>query len=141
MQWGTLSGEEFSHAVRSADVEIAHWGRKVFSVPSGKAGKRFVRAITTLLSSYAQATAMESVAMDAVMVASTLLLQKKNTNSDSKEHAKGLERRPIAWCAGDINGLMTGGRTIQGQLNQFVSMKSAKEKENMSPILSQNRSC
>ena len=85
MAMGTLSGDEFSHAVRPAYVEVAHWGRNVFMVPSGKAGKRFVRAITTLLSSYAQATAMESVAMDAVMVASTLLLQ--------KPHAKGFERR------------------------------------------------
>ena len=105
----------------------------MFLVPSGKAGKQFVREITNLLSAYAQSSAKEPVAMEAVMVASTIILQKPHSKSDCKEHAKALERRLKAWTGGDIDGLMREGRTIQDQLNQFILSNVTRRKHLMSP--------
>ena len=102
--------------------------KNVFLVPSGKAGKQFVREITTLLLAYAQRSAMESVAMETLMVASTLLLQKPHSKADSKEHVRALERRMQAWKEGDIEGPLREGRTIQDQLRQFISVKNHTEK-------------
>ena len=100
----------------------------MFLVPSGKAGKQFVQEIINFLSAYTQRSAKESVAMEAVMVASTTLLQKPHAKSDCKEHVKALERRLKAWADGEIDGLMREGRTIQDQLNQFLSFKHHQEK-------------
>ena len=61
LQWGELSGKDFSHAIDCAYSEMVHWRKNVFSVPSGKAGKQFVRELTTLFSAYAQASALESI--------------------------------------------------------------------------------
>ena len=66
-QWGILTGEDFHRIIHGAYVEIVKWKRNVFLVPSGKAGKQFVREITTLLLAYAQRFALESVAMEALM--------------------------------------------------------------------------
>ena len=73
---GKLGGEELSQTIRAAYYEVTRWRRNIFSVSSGKAGNEFVRELTRLINGYAQATALESVAIFAVMTATTLLLQK-----------------------------------------------------------------
>ena len=52
-------------------------GAEHFFVPSGSAGKKFVREITRLMNAYAQSSAMESIAFDAIMVACHVLLQNR----------------------------------------------------------------
>ena len=117
--WGELNGDEFKQSIRRAYDEVAHWRRNVFMLPSGKAGKQFVREITSLFTAYAQGSSLECVAIEAVMVASTLLLQKPHQTSKCREHVQALDRRLRAWQAGDIDGLMREGRTIQLQLRPF----------------------
>lgn len=116
-RWGALTGEEFCDAIRSAYSEAVHWRRNVFMVPSGKIGKQFVGELTSLFSAYAQHSAMEVIVFDAAMVACTLLLQKPQPASKSRDHVQALERRLKAWREGDIDGLMREGRTIQNHLN------------------------
>ena len=82
-------------------------------VPSGKAGKRFVQELTRLFSAYADASAMEGIAIKAAMTACSLLLQKPHSGSKSHDHATALERRLKSWEEGDIDSLMREGRTIQ----------------------------
>ena len=113
--------------ITSAYAEIAHWRRNVFLVPSGKAGKDFVKEITRLFSAYADASAMEGIAIKTAMVACTLLLQKPHSTSKSRDHAAALERHLKAWFEGDIDNLMREGRTLQNQ----VRMKHARGKEKM----------
>ena len=114
--WGRLEGEEFAHAIHCAYSEIVHWRRNVFSVPSGKTGKMFVRELTALFHGYAQASAKESVALEAIMVACSLLLQKPFPGSKCRDHVSALERRLKAWQDGDIDNLAREGRTIQSRL-------------------------
>ena len=47
-----------------------------------------------------------------------MLLQKPNTKSKAKDHAQHLERRLQQWSEGDLEGLMSEGRTIQLHFNQ-----------------------
>ena len=42
-RWADMDGEAFSHSVDRGYEEIVHWRRNLFKVPSGKAGKAFVR--------------------------------------------------------------------------------------------------
>ena len=115
--------------ITSAYAEIAHWRRNVFLVPSGKAGKDFVKEITRLFSAYADASAMEGIAIKTAMVECPLLLQKPHSTSKSRDHAaaSALECRLKAWFEGDIDNLMREGRTLQNQ----VRMKHARGKEKM----------
>ena len=101
---GELNGTDFCHVMECAYLEIGHWRQNVFSVPSGKAGKQFLRELTHLFNAYAQASALESIALKACVVACALLLQKPHFSSKSKSHVKALERRLNAWRAGDIDG-------------------------------------
>ena len=127
-QWGLLNGEEFAHAIQCAYSEIVHWRRNVFLVPSGKAGKQFIRQITSLFLAFAQGAALESVALQAVMVACALLLQKPHSTSKCRDHVSALERRLRAWTNGDIDGLMREGRTIQTHL-QMLRQSTARNPE------------
>lgn len=115
-QWGPVSGADFSHVIHCAYSEIAHWRRNVFLAPSGNVGKRFVRELSALFNAHAQASAMEGVALEAIMVACALLLQKPHHSSKCRDHVAVLDRRLRAWQAGDIDGLLKEGRTIQKHL-------------------------
>ena len=112
-KWGNCDGSSVTQAITSAYAEAVHWRRNSFMVPSGKAGKDFVRELTRLFSAYAEGTALEPVALKAAMVMSLLLLQNPHSTSKSKEHTHCLERRLRSWSLGDIEALMNEGRTIQ----------------------------
>ena len=113
--WGELSGTDFTTTVRNAYCEVVHWRRNLFLVPSGAIGRQCVRELTRLFNAYAQATALELVALEAIMVASCLLLQKPHETSKSKDHVSALERRLRAWQDEDVGGLMQEECTIQKQ--------------------------
>ena len=85
----------------------------IFMLPSGKVGKEFIRVLTSLFTAYHQGSALESVALEAVMVACVLLLKKPHSKSKSKDHVRTLERRLRAWHGGEIERLMKEGRTLQ----------------------------
>ena len=122
--WGDLSGQDFLHVVEAAYCEVVHWKRNVFKVPSGKAGKEFVLELARLFRSYSEATALESVALKAVMLMPHLLLQKPSPTSKAKDHCDHLTHRLQAWQLGNIDGLLREGRVIQQHLVQRRSTSS-----------------
>lgn len=115
-KWGDRDGSEFVRAVDLSYAEVVHWRRNIFLVPLGKSGKEFAREMTRLLRAFAEKSALESIALRALMVMPLLLLQKPSMGSKSIEHAKCLERRLALWKAGDLNALLFEGRTIQQHL-------------------------
>ena len=114
--WGTLTSEQITRYFSDAYSELVHWRRNVFSIPSGKCGKEFISETARLLRAYAEATALESIALKAVTVFCILLLQKPYSASKSRDHVACLERRLVLWHAGDIPNLLMEGRTIQQRL-------------------------
>ena len=85
-RWGDVDGETFACSINRSYEVIVHWRRNLFKVPSGKAGKAFVRELTRMFRAYADGSALESVAMKAAMVMPALLLQKPHPRSKAKDH-------------------------------------------------------
>ena len=73
--WGALDGPSVAHAIDQAYVEIIHWQRNVFQLPSGKAGKDFIREQTRLFS-YTKGKPLKRIALNTTMTMPALLLQK-----------------------------------------------------------------
>lgn len=115
-KWGLLSGSEFSDAINAAYAEAVHWRRNVFQVPSGREGKDFVSELARLIGGYADASALEPVAIKAAMTLPLLVLQKPSANSTAKDHSAILGRRLRAWKNGEIDSLVTEGRVLQKHL-------------------------
>ena len=82
--WGDVNGPDFRQAINAAYAEVTHWRRNVFLVPSGEAGKEFVLELARLFRTYAESSALESIALTAAMVLPTLLLQKLMSNPKPK---------------------------------------------------------
>ena len=72
-RWKEVEGEEFVQAIESCYEEVVHWKRNLYKVPSGRAGKLFVHELTRMFQAYADASALESVALLAAMVMPALL--------------------------------------------------------------------
>ena len=111
--WGVVDSTSFSNSLEVAYTEIVHWRRNLFSVPSGKVGEAFVFELSRLFRAYAEATALESVALKATIVLPVLTLQKPCLKSKPKDHIKHLKRRLEIWKEGNLDVLLAEGRTIQ----------------------------
>ena len=87
-------------------------------VPYGKAGKSFVSELARLFKSFAEGSALESVALKACTLMPILLLQKPARKSKPKDHILCLERRLCSWKDGDFEELLREGRTIQQHISK-----------------------
>ena len=125
-KWEQIEGEAFCQDIQECYNQIVHWRRNLFKVPSGQAGKSFVRELTRMFQSYADASALETVALQAAMVMPALLLQKPHAKSKAKEHSVHLNRRLKQWMNGDINSLLDEGRTIQQRLDGQHKQRSGE---------------
>ena len=99
----------------------------MFLVPSGSAGKEYVKETTRLINCFVDDSALKDISMKAVMIMPALLLQKPSKTSKAKQHAIALQRRLALWKRGDINGLIREGETIQEQLRKSKKSTSIKE--------------
>ncbi len=93
------------HSLAAAYAEVVHWKKNLFPVPRGSSGKKFVMELSRLFRGYAEQSALESVALQAITftVMSILLLQKPTRKSKPKEHGSCLEPCLNTWSTGDIN--------------------------------------
>ena len=123
--WGSLEGEDFAHALSAAYAEVVHRRRNSFCDPSGSAGKAFVLKVSLLIRAFCEESALETVAMKAIMVLSHVVLQKPHPSSTAKEHHASPECRLAAWKQGDIDGVIREGRTIQHHLRTSPFKKTA----------------
>ena len=98
-------------------MEVVHWKRYFFRLPFGHVGNCVVKELTRVYNAFANASALESVALKAAMVLPTLLLQRTHTKSKAKEDVVHLERRLKLWLKlwlkSDLNTLLVAGRAIQ----------------------------
>ena len=72
---------------------VVHWRKSLFLLPSGPTGKRFIEEMTRLINSWTFRSEQDTVAVKALMVLPTLLLQKASFTSKSKDNVETLERR------------------------------------------------
>ena len=114
--WGDATHQSFCENIGKAYEEQTLWRKNTFSPPSGHAGTEFVKEHTWLLRAYKDRTPMERVALQAVMVMPSLLLQKPYPRAGSKEFSQHLTWRLALWKAGNIKELLEEARTIQSRL-------------------------
>ena len=128
-QRGEIDAETFSHSIECCYAEVVHWKRNLFKIPSGKAGKAFVRELSRLFHAFGDSSAMECVALKAAMVLPALLLQRPHVKSKAKDHSTHLERGLKLWEKGDINSLVIEARTIQRQREKRTTMTNEAKSE------------
>ena len=107
---------------------IVHWRSYLFTIPLGASGKKFVEETTRLATAFAERSALESVALQALMVMPALLLQDPGGSLNHRQRADGLERRLRLWSDGNIEELLLEGRVIQRQLEARMARRE-KHKE------------
>ena len=107
------------------------WRRNIFKVPSSKQGKAFVSETARLFHAYADASAMECIALKTAMVFPSLILQKPFQELKTKDHVQCIERRMKLWqeFEGEIEKLCKEVRAVQA--NQISTRLG---NENITPI-------
>ena len=110
--WGEVDGDSFFHSVTCCYDEVIHWRKILFRIPSGKSGRAFVSELCRLFHAYATGSALECVAMKAIMIMPILLLQRPHYWSKNDDNITHLCRRLDLWNNGDIDSLVSEGRVL-----------------------------
>ena len=108
-----MDGPLVADAITDAYGEVVHWRQNLFTVPYGQEGKAFINEITRLLRAFVDRSGLEGIALKAMMVLPSLVLQRPHSMSRAKDHVKCLSRRLRAWRLGHIDDLVREGRTVQ----------------------------
>ena len=99
--------------------------------PRGSAGKAFAYELARLFHAVGQGTALKAIALKAVFVASSLLLQRTCPHDKPTDNAKQLGERLALWKNEDISELLHKERTIQAR---FKSKLVAQENDQSSHV-------
>ena len=123
-QWGERDGAAFTDDLNKAYEKIVFWKKNLFMLPTGNAGKNYIKEVTRLLNAWTHDTPLRLVSLKAIHTMPALLLQKPSKTSKSKDHLNALERRLELWIKGDINSLLLEAETIQERLKNNNSRKN-----------------
>ena len=92
--------------------KIVYGKKNLFLLPSGQAGKNFIDKISTD-GEWIYESPLKDIALKAIKLVSSLLLQKLLRKWKSKDHLKPLENRMKLWQAGEIMELLNEVEIIQ----------------------------
>ena len=112
-KWGERDSIFVEAAINEIYEEIVFWRKNLFMLPTGRAGKSFIDEMEKLLNTWVDNTAMKDIALKAIMIMPSLLLQKPSKDSKSRDHLKALERRIELWQAANFKELNFEAKTIQ----------------------------
>ena len=122
-RWGEVEDTVFEKHLNEVYEKIVYWRKNLFMLPSGHAGKSYIKETIRLLDEWNHNSSLKDIALKAIMVMPSLLLQKPSKNSKTKEHVESLDRRLILWQSGNIIELFREGQTIQDSLADFTTPK------------------
>ena len=84
-----------------------------------------------LINSWTFRSEQDSIAMKALMVLPTLLLQKTSFTSKSKDNVETLKRRFNQWKDGQIEKLLVEGKTIQERLFKDSAKNQSSDRKQL----------
>ena len=87
-KWGEYTNKQLEENGSSIYEKIVYWKRNIFLLPISKSGRCFTDKTTRLIHS-----SLKNVALNAVMIIPSLLLQKPSKTLKTKDHTKALERK------------------------------------------------
>ena len=125
--WGKYRDIEFEENVTFICEQIVYWKKNRFLLPTGKAGKLFIDELAKIFNPWIDDSPLKKIAMKAVMIMSSLLLQKPSKESKSKDHLKALERRMELCQSGDLLELLQESLTIQRNLKSVKGSKTVAQ--------------
>ena len=115
--WGDRTNEELRKIVDEMYEEIVFWRKNLFKLPSGAAGKRYIREQTRLINIWVDNMAeLSDFSIKMAMCMPAILLQKPSRKSTSKQHTEYLKKRMNLWESGMFDELLTEARSIQEKL-------------------------
>ena len=103
---------------------IVYWRKNLFNLPSGGAGKKFIKETTRLINAWTLNSTLRPIAIKLIMIMPALLLQKTSPTSKGKEHTETLKRRMELWDSGKIDELFFEATSIQKRLKPNVGSNS-----------------
>ena len=108
--------------------EIVFWRKTLFRLPSGAAGKSFVKEKTKLIEIFNEnKQPVSEIALKMVMIMPAVLMLKPSRQSTAKQHTEYLKKRLDLWMAGKFDELMREGRAIQQKLKQQIRKDETEE--------------
>ena len=126
--WGLLSFDDLCQVVSATYEEAVKWRRNLFLLPSGSIGKAYIDECSRLIYEWVNDSPLKAIAIKALMIMPSLLLQKSSRTSKAKDHSENLKRRFELWMMGDFDSLVRETRFIQ---SKFSSQKSSISVEQM----------
>ena len=118
--WGEKTVDEVLHDTNLIYNKIVFFRQNLFKLPSGHAGKDFIRECTRLIKGWSSSSNLKGVAWKCLMIMPALLLQKPSSVSKCKDHTAALKRRLASWQRGDFIELLHECQTIQGRIKASV---------------------
>ena len=113
-RWGEKDGHFVTNDINKSYEKIVFWRKNMFLLPSGAAGKKaYINEFTRLMNAWNNNLPIGNIALKALHLMPSLLLQKPRKSSKSKVHIKALELRIELWHIGDIMQLLFEAETIQ----------------------------
>ena len=103
--WGERDGTLFTDDLNVAYEKIVLWRKNLFMLPTGNAGKKYIKDVTRLLNTWTQDSPLRSISLKAIHNMLALLLQKPSKTSKSRDHLDALERRLQLWERSEIKSL------------------------------------
>ena len=83
--WGYHSSDDLKQIINACYKEIVHFRKNLFLVPSGTAGKNFVREMTRVVNFWNdKSSGLSSISLKTHMCMSALSLQKPHYRSKTK---------------------------------------------------------
>lgn len=122
-KWNEVEGEKVSKDLDMIYNEIVFWKKNLFILPSGNAGKSYIRELTRLVNAWNNSSPLRSIAMKAIHVMPALLLQKPSKKSKAKDHQLALEKRLKMWHEGNFLELYTECLTIQSRMTNAYAKR------------------
>eukprot|EP00795_Rhopilema_esculentum_P015800 gene15800-7104_t len=116
--WGLLSLSDTCQIINAIYEEVVFWKRNLFMLPSGKVGKEFVEECSRLVDEWVDDGPLHLIALKAMMIMPSLLLQKPSKKSKSKDHVEKLRKRLDLWKIGNFDELVREARFIQSNFSQ-----------------------
>lgn len=133
-KWANLNKHDFELVINTAYNEVIKWKPNILVLPRGNLGKEFVKEIGRLFEGFANASAIEGIALKAVIVFQLIMLQKSHSRSDNDSNKRCLTRRLQLWSQGKIYEILNEGRTIQ----KYLSTKKNVRRCNDDPSIFSN---
>ena len=131
--YNNTNGQDFLEVVEKIYSNTVKWRKNLFQIPSGNAGKAYIRLSMLWLKHFNDNSSFKGIALKVFMILPCLMLQKPSATSKSKDHTMALERRLTQWSEGKFLEMMKEGDIIQKKL---CSNKRKKHQDDAARVFS-----